>query len=734
MGQTPLQFNDPCRNVLDLAFLVDASGSVPADGWEASRNFIKNFTQALTLGPSQVQVAIVTFSESASVILTFDEGQNQTIVDDRATNMPQTFFRTFTNLGLDAVRDTVYTGNGVRSYPEIPRLLVVITDGQSTDPDATPIAAAALRAAPYFVEIHAVGVGDLINTTELELIAGDPSDVSTVDSFDGLTDALTEITSSACTTTTAAPNTASPTAAPTAGPTDKPSAAPTHKPSASPTDHPSAAPTHAPTEGPTAAPTHGPTHKPTTNPTAAPTRGPTDSPTAAPTHGPTMNPTAAPTNEPTHTPSAAPTHGPTLKPTDEPTHAPSAAPTHGPTLKPTVGPSHQPSAAPTHMPSVAPTAAPTRAPVTPSPTAHPTAEPTAAPVDPNIAQQESPAPSREFTSPFSSSSLYFFFQSCQLLETSTTHTHYCSHPLTDAPTHAPTTECSVSVQTFTIFEESNCDAAIPGLEADYDDCFAQGGRGAAASADVDLAAFEEAFEKLWEYYSGLFVGTPYGLKHVLMSSDADGEWIVPPGGPAARSHSMVLVYNPNGPLNHTDLVAAAAHLEGAPLTMKYCGCQSSITIDDTDFDYQEAATTTTAASNTGKTMGGTYKNCVYEYNEPKNFISDVDPTGPPLQPDNTASTGKKGKKGKKGSSKKGKKGKKGSSSKKGKKGKKGTGKLGSGSLGPANTGAAAAAFVGVGVVGAALFATMRRRQALKEGYKNLEALDDMLDEQSALLA
>eukprot|EP00035_Acanthoeca_spectabilis_P021047 m.436003 g.436003 ORF g.436003 m.436003 type:complete len:694 (+) comp17926_c0_seq1:100-2181(+) len=674
MGQTPLQFNDPCRNVLDLAFLVDASGSVPADGWEASRNFIKNFTQALTLGPSQVQVAIVTFSESASVILTFDEGQNQTIVDDRATNMPQTFFRTFTNLGLDAVRDTVYTGNGVRSYPEIPRLLVVITDGQSTDPDATPIAAAALRAAPYFVEIHAVGVGDLINTTELELIAGDPSDVSTVDSFDGLTDALTEITSSACTTTTAAPITASPTAAPTAGPTDKPSAAPTHKPSASPTDHPSAAPTHAPTEGPTAAPTHGPTHKPTTNPTAAPTRGPTDSPTAAPTHGPTMNPTAAPTNEPTHTPSAAPTHGPTLKPT--------------------VGPSHQPSAAPTHMPSVAPTAAPTRAPVTPSPTAHPTAEPTAAPVDPNIAQQESPAPSH-------------------------------------APTHAPTTECSVSVQTFTIFEESNCDAAIPGLEADYDDCFAQGGRGAAASADVDLAAFEEAFEKLWEYYSGLFVGTPYGLKHVLMSSDADGEWIVPPDGPAARSHSMVLVYNPNGPLNHTDLVAAAAHLEGAPLTMKYCGCQSSITIDDTDFDYQEAATTTTAASNTGKTMGGTYKNCVYEYNEPKNFISDVDPTGPPQQPDNTASTGKKGKKGKKGSSKKGKKGKKGSSSKKG---KKGIGKLGSGSLGPANTGAAAAAFVGVGVVGAALFATMRRRQALKEGYKNLEALDDMLDEQSALLA
>jgi hypothetical protein len=298
-----------CDHLLDLTFLVDASGSVPEAGWENSKDFIKEFTSALTVSTANVQVAIVTFSTSPSVILQLNQGTTQAVINASANTMPQTYFQTYTNLGLDVVRETIYApGNGVRSWPEFPRLLVVITDGQSTDQAATPPAAAALRAAPYNVEIHAVGVGDQINEAELVLIAGSEAGVSTVDDFSQLTASIQSILTSTCTK--------QPTAAPT---TLAPTPEPTTTPTAAPTTEPTVGPTSAPTDKPTQKPTTAPTNTPTGGPTRTPTAGPTDAPSDAPTHLPTSQPTMPGIATQDTSPSVAPS---TLAPTEAPTAAP----------------------------------------------------------------------------------------------------------------------------------------------------------------------------------------------------------------------------------------------------------------------------------------------------------------------------------------------------------------------------------------------------------------------------
>jgi len=204
--QVPTQFPtlspDPCDGILDLAFLIDASGSVTATDWIASTQFISAFTAAFDVSESRVHVAIASFSEEASVVLTFNDGRSQQVVDNTAATMPQTFFRTFTHRGLDALRTVVFAGgNGVRDVTTVPRLLVVVTDGQSTLPELTPAAAAALRAPPKNVAIHAIGVGSLVNIEELEVIAGSPDRISLLSSFDftNVTAAVREISSTACT-------------------------------------------------------------------------------------------------------------------------------------------------------------------------------------------------------------------------------------------------------------------------------------------------------------------------------------------------------------------------------------------------------------------------------------------------------------------------------------------------------------------------------------------------------
>eukprot|EP00038_Savillea_parva_P026501 m.54707 g.54707 ORF g.54707 m.54707 type:complete len:313 (-) comp7548_c0_seq1:122-1060(-) len=199
-----------CNPVLDLAFLVDASGSVPVSGWEASQAFIKNITASLVVSSTDVQVAVAQFSTTGQVELLFQDGQSQLQVNTSVDGMVKPFGGlTYTNLGLDVVRQEIFTGNGVRSWPQVPRMLVVVTDGQSWEQENTAAAAATLRAPPYNVVITAVGVGPGPNPVELEAIAGDASRVITMDSYENLAASALTIAEGACdtTTTTTTPST-----------------------------------------------------------------------------------------------------------------------------------------------------------------------------------------------------------------------------------------------------------------------------------------------------------------------------------------------------------------------------------------------------------------------------------------------------------------------------------------------------------------------------------------------
>ena len=116
-------------------------------------------------------------------------------------NIPRTGGTNFANV-LNYVADQVFTpltGARPRRFA-VPRVLVVITDGQSS-PGSTKalIPAARERLVNLSTVVYAVGVGNNVRAAELELISGSPDRVYELADFQQLFDGLTyNITHAAC--------------------------------------------------------------------------------------------------------------------------------------------------------------------------------------------------------------------------------------------------------------------------------------------------------------------------------------------------------------------------------------------------------------------------------------------------------------------------------------------------------------------------------------------------------
>eukprot|EP00038_Savillea_parva_P004745 m.141694 g.141694 ORF g.141694 m.141694 type:complete len:281 (-) comp11564_c0_seq2:330-1172(-) len=185
---------------LELVFVVDASASVPASGFQESRDFIVDTTDRLTIGPSNVRAAIINFSFTARLHLSLADGTSQSAIDTSAADMQAEGSITNTHLGLDLSR--THLASVGRSDAVAPHMVVVLTDGSSSDPSATVTAANNLLNAG--VDVLAIGVGN-VNVTELNIITGNANRVFQIADFTTLDTVVDQIATLACQTSSSSP-------------------------------------------------------------------------------------------------------------------------------------------------------------------------------------------------------------------------------------------------------------------------------------------------------------------------------------------------------------------------------------------------------------------------------------------------------------------------------------------------------------------------------------------------
>ena len=111
-------------------------------------------------------------------------------------NIRQSLGGTYTYDALDGVRQQGLSPKVAR--PDVARIAIVMTDGESYYPDKT--AAAAKRLKDEGVVVFAVGIGDQVNNNELESIASEPKEsyLFQVGSYELLDEIKVELAMNAC--------------------------------------------------------------------------------------------------------------------------------------------------------------------------------------------------------------------------------------------------------------------------------------------------------------------------------------------------------------------------------------------------------------------------------------------------------------------------------------------------------------------------------------------------------
>ncbi|XP_059167598.1 collagen alpha-6(VI) chain-like [Physella acuta] len=146
-----------CKAVADILFVLDASGSIGSTNFKRQLSFVSNLAASFTLGPNDVRVGEVVFSNSAQKWFHLKDYTDPVALYKAILDTPYTAGATYTDKALNLVADSNMFGTANGGRVNAPDVLVVITDGQSNNPTATAQAAASLRG--QGVLIFVVGVG-----------------------------------------------------------------------------------------------------------------------------------------------------------------------------------------------------------------------------------------------------------------------------------------------------------------------------------------------------------------------------------------------------------------------------------------------------------------------------------------------------------------------------------------------------------------------------------------------
>ncbi|KAL3866043.1 hypothetical protein ACJMK2_043384 [Sinanodonta woodiana] len=194
----------------DIMFLLDSSSSIYILDYKKQLNFVNRLIDTFDIGrdKTRIGVSIFSFTYHPSIDLTTYDNKESL---KRAVNQTRYLTGgTNTHIALSELRRSGFRN----ARPNVSRIAIVMTDGQSQDFKKTSDEAQRLKATG--VKVFAVGIGKDVDMKELKAIGSDPSDtyVLLANDFNDLDTIYDRLAARACevqdnkqTTTTLAPST-----------------------------------------------------------------------------------------------------------------------------------------------------------------------------------------------------------------------------------------------------------------------------------------------------------------------------------------------------------------------------------------------------------------------------------------------------------------------------------------------------------------------------------------------
>ncbi|KAM6936028.1 LOW QUALITY PROTEIN: collagen alpha-6(VI) chain [Lycodopsis pacificus] len=181
-----LQLSRECAKatVADIVFLVDGSSSIGISNFQEIRQLLRSVVNGLDIGPDKVRIGLAQYSDETTMEFLLKDHMDKKSLLDAVDTFPYRTGGTETGEAIEFLLKNYFTEDaGSRAKQRVPQIVVVITDGDSTDDVVAP----AQRLRQHGVIVFGIGVG-AANRKELESIANRPPErfLSSIDNYQAL--------------------------------------------------------------------------------------------------------------------------------------------------------------------------------------------------------------------------------------------------------------------------------------------------------------------------------------------------------------------------------------------------------------------------------------------------------------------------------------------------------------------------------------------------------------------
>ncbi|XP_028392831.1 von Willebrand factor A domain-containing protein 2-like [Dendronephthya gigantea] len=158
-----------CTKVVDLAMVLDESGSIGSANFVKIKGFVADVISRFSVSPFGAHFAAVKYSSQAREVFSLTKYTDAAQLHTAVQNINYRGGGTYTGKALDHVRNNIF--GQAQDRKDAPNVLVLFTDGQSSDHNKAVQAASQLKGSG--VAILCVAIGNGATSTSLLRQLGD---------------------------------------------------------------------------------------------------------------------------------------------------------------------------------------------------------------------------------------------------------------------------------------------------------------------------------------------------------------------------------------------------------------------------------------------------------------------------------------------------------------------------------------------------------------------------------
>lgn len=183
---------------MDVAFLVDSSGSISFRNFRKVKNFVVELASKFDISPGGSRAAVVVYSTRATTRIRFTDHSTYGSFANAVQRLRHERGYTRIDLALEKAYLDVFGSRG-KSRFLVPKIAFVLTDGEQTETgNELSLEVVSDRLKKKGVRVISIGIGKRVDKSQLTVIASSEKDVVIAESFDGLVSEVEPLFQSAC--------------------------------------------------------------------------------------------------------------------------------------------------------------------------------------------------------------------------------------------------------------------------------------------------------------------------------------------------------------------------------------------------------------------------------------------------------------------------------------------------------------------------------------------------------